>query len=81
MKRNNLMSKTYKSKSKRTCEVFRPATGYNPKDCNPPSWFFRVKRRENGEIIAQSEGYSRRIDCINTAKLVTGGSLKITVIK
>jgi uncharacterized protein YegP (UPF0339 family) len=29
-------------------------------------WYFRV-RAENGQIVAQSEGYSRRIDCLHTA--------------
>lgn len=28
-------------------------------------WYFRV-RAGNGEIVAQSEGYSRRIDAIGT---------------
>lgn len=31
-----------------------------------PRWYFRV-RANNGEIVAQSEGYSRRIDCVETA--------------
>lgn len=45
-------------------------------------WRFRVRRRENGEpVAAATQGYSRKIDCINTAKLVTGGRLKITVLK
>lgn len=43
--------------------------------------YFHVKRRQNGEIIASSEGYVRKIDCIRTAKLVTGGRLKIEVVK
>lgn len=29
-------------------------------------WYFRVIA-DNGQIIAQSEGYSRRIDCLETA--------------
>lgn len=65
------MSK-YKSSSKRTCIVF---VGKDRRH------YFHVKRRNNGEVIAQSEGYQRRIDCINTAKLVTGGRLKIEVVK
>lgn len=31
-----------------------------------PLWYFRVVAN-NGEIIAQSESYSRRIDCVETA--------------
>jgi uncharacterized protein YegP (UPF0339 family) len=31
-----------------------------------PLWYFRIVAR-NGETIAQSEGYSRRLDCMNTA--------------
>jgi uncharacterized protein YegP (UPF0339 family) len=30
-------------------------------------WYFRVRADSNGQIIAQSEGYSRRVDCIQTA--------------
>jgi len=66
------MSQKYKSKSARVCEVCLGALN---------KWYFNVRRRENREIIAQSEGYSRRIDCINTARLVTGGRLKISIIK
>lgn len=29
-------------------------------------WFFRVVA-DNGQIVAQSEGYSRRIDAVQTA--------------
>lgn len=32
----------------------------------PLTWYFRI-RAANGEIIASSEGYRRRIDCIGTA--------------
>lgn len=78
------MSK-YNSKSKRLCEVFFRNGKLYRKDCelcfDNGEWFFRVLRRENREIIASSEGYKRKIDCIKTAKLVTGGRLKITVIK
>lgn len=70
--------KHYKSKSKRLCEVFLGSHWKAPK---VSKWYFNVRRRQNREIIAQSEGYSRRIDCIATARLVTGGRLKITVIK
>lgn len=31
-----------------------------------PLWYFRV-RAHNGQIVAQSEGYSRRIDAKETA--------------
>jgi uncharacterized protein YegP (UPF0339 family) len=31
-----------------------------------PRWFFRVVAR-NGQIVAQSEAYSRRIDAMQTA--------------
>jgi uncharacterized protein YegP (UPF0339 family) len=31
-----------------------------------PLWYFRIIAL-NGETVAQSEGYSRRIDCIETA--------------
>ncbi len=65
------MSK-YKSNSKRS------VVGFVGKDRR---FYFHVKRRQNGEVIASSEGYSRRIDCVNTAKLVTGGRLKVEVLK
>lgn len=67
------MKQKYKSKSKRVAEVW---IGLDKQ------WRFRVKCRRNGEPVAAStQGYSRRIDCINTAKLVTGGRLKVTIIK
>jgi len=66
------------TKSKRICQVFLIRHRRFP---SMSRWFFRVRRRENNEIICQSEGYSRKIDCIATAKLVTGGRLKINVIK
>lgn len=66
------MSK-YKSNSKRLCEVWRSING---------QWYFRVKCRKNGEpVAAATQGYSRKIDCIATAKLVTGGRLKVEVVK
>jgi uncharacterized protein YegP (UPF0339 family) len=34
-----------------------------------PLWYFRIVAK-NGEPVAQSEGYSRRIDCIDTAHLL-----------
>jgi uncharacterized protein YegP (UPF0339 family) len=32
-----------------------------------PKWYFRI-RASNGEPIAQSEGYSRRLDAVSTAQ-------------
>ena len=32
-------------------------------------WYFRI-RAENGQIVAQSEAYSRRIDAMGTAQSV-----------
>ena len=32
-------------------------------------WFFRI-RASNGEIIAQSESYSRKVDAIATAQAI-----------
>jgi uncharacterized protein YegP (UPF0339 family) len=37
-----------------------------------PLWYFRIVAR-NGETVAQSEGYSRRIDCMNTAHRLKDG--------
>jgi uncharacterized protein YegP (UPF0339 family) len=37
-----------------------------------PKWFFRV-RAGNGEIIAQSEAYSRRMDALGTAHALRTG--------
>lgn len=65
-----MKKKSYKSK--RLCEVWLTLAG---------QWRFRILRRENNEILASGESYIRRIDCINTAKLVTGGRLKVTVLK
>jgi uncharacterized protein YegP (UPF0339 family) len=31
-----------------------------------PKWYFRIVAG-NGEIVAQSEGYSRRLDAVSTA--------------
>jgi len=68
-----MKKKSYKSK--RLAEAtYNSRTG---------KWHFRVYRRENREMLASGEpnGYSRKIDCIATAKLVTGGRLKINIIK
>lgn len=32
-------------------------------------WYFRI-RAENGQIVAQSEAYSRKIDAVSTAQSV-----------
>lgn len=65
--------KRYKSKSKRVLEVWLG---------KGKQWYFRVRCRKNGEpVAAATQGYSRKIDCISTAKLVTGGRLKVTIIK
>lgn len=37
-----------------------------PRLLRRPEWRFRILAN-NGEIVAQSEGYSRRIDCVETA--------------
>lgn len=34
-----------------------------------PKWFFRIVAR-NGETVAQSEAYSRRIDAMDTAHML-----------
>lgn len=34
-----------------------------------PKWYFRVIAG-NGEVVAQSEGYSRRIDAMSTIRLI-----------
>ena len=43
-------------------------------------WYFRIKG-ENGEIVAQSEGYKNRTDCISTVHLLkrelAGARLKL----
>jgi uncharacterized protein YegP (UPF0339 family) len=37
-----------------------------------PKWFFRI-RAMNGQIVAQSEGYSRRLDAVSTAHSIRSG--------
>jgi uncharacterized protein YegP (UPF0339 family) len=44
-----------------------------------PLWYFRVVAR-NGEIIAQSEAYSRRIDAMDTAHHLKEALGKATVV-
>ena len=57
-----------KRKSQKVLEVF---TGKDRQ------FYFHVKRRENGEVIATgSQGSSRRIDCVKAAKVVTGNRIK-----
>lgn len=43
-------------------------------------WYFRV-RAGNGQVIAQSEGYSRRIDCIGTAHSLKNGIGKAEIVE
>lgn len=38
-------------------------------------WYFRI-RAANGQIIAASEGYSRKIDCIQTASHLRGSLIE-----
>jgi uncharacterized protein YegP (UPF0339 family) len=33
-------------------------------------WYFHLVSLANGEIVAQSEGYSRRVDCYETINLI-----------
>lgn len=42
-------------------------------------WFFRVKAA-NGETIAQSEGYSRRIDAVGTVHLLKNGLANAEIV-
>jgi uncharacterized protein YegP (UPF0339 family) len=41
-------------------------------------WYFRVKAR-NGEVVAQSEGYRRHVDCRHTAQLLREGMATATI--
>lgn len=41
-------------------------------------WFFRIVAK-NGEIIAQSEAYVRRIDAIDTARLILSQGKTATI--
>jgi uncharacterized protein YegP (UPF0339 family) len=43
-------------------EVFKGADG----------WRFRLLSKANGEVLAQSEAYSRRIDAVNEATQLVG---------
>lgn len=47
-------------------EIFRRLTLFGVR------WFFRIIAA-NGESVAQSEGYSRKIDCRGTANLLKNG--------
>jgi uncharacterized protein YegP (UPF0339 family) len=42
-------------------------------------WYFRIRQR-NGQIVAQSEGYSRRIDAMDTAHHLKEALGKATVV-
>jgi uncharacterized protein YegP (UPF0339 family) len=44
-----------------------------------PRWFFRI-RAGNGEIVAQSEGYSRRIDARGTADALKAGLANAEIV-
>lgn len=44
-----------------------------------PVWYFRIVAR-NGETVAQSEGYSRRIDALDTAHHLKEALGKATVV-
>lgn len=44
-----------------------------------PKWYFRIVAR-NGETVAQSEGYSRRIDAMDTAHHIKESIGKATVV-
>lgn len=44
-------------------------------------WYWRLVSNGNGEIMAQSEGYSRRVDALKTVQTIinnaTGASVKV----
>lgn len=37
-----------------------------------PTWYFRI-RAMNGQVLAQSQGYSRRLDCVATVHSLRSG--------
>lgn len=43
-------------------------------------WYFRV-RAANGEPIAQSEGYNRRVDALGTAHLLKNGMASAEIVQ
>lgn len=45
----------------------------------PPLYYFRI-RADNGKVVAQSEGYSRRIDCVGTVHSVRNGIPRAEII-
>lgn len=49
-----------------TIEIFNRRSGKKDK---PTQTYFRIKAG-NGEIIAQSEGYSRKVYCLDTVELL-----------
>lgn len=49
-------------------EIFRGGTKEHAKQ-----WFFRIKRVQNGQIVAQSEGYHNRADCRRSAMELRAG--------
>ena len=42
-------------------------------------WYWRLVSDANGEIVAQSEGYSRRIDALATVQSIMGNAHDATV--
>lgn len=44
-----------------------------------PLWYFRI-RAHNGQVVAQSEGYARRIDAMDTAHHLKEALGKATVV-
>lgn len=53
-----------------------------PKPRRETRWYFRMKS-PNGEIIMQSESYTRKAGCLNVARLLqqNGLALKVKMVK
>lgn len=45
-----------------------------------PKWYFRF-RASNGKIVAQSEGYSRKIDCKSSAHLIRKEAMNAILVE
>lgn len=43
-------------------------------------WYFRL-RAANGQVVAQSEGYSRRVDALNTIQSIAKGAGHAEVVE
>lgn len=43
-------------------------------------WFFHLKAK-NGRIIAQSEGYANRLDCLQTVQTIQQGARHASVFE